>query len=225
MDNNQNNNQNNQNNQNDNYESESSQLNNNQRPDVDYVKYEGYTEIPHYETETEDKPGEQRNLSYEGYAEEKHSDEQKVKSKRRWGTPIMAAVIGGAVALGSGSYLGFVDLSSLQGSDTTASAINSSVAEKDGLKLQSSTASNTDMVKMIKDVSPAVVGVVNIQKQSNYYEQGTPTSSRGDSGEAEKGTGSGVVFKNPARMRSLSPIIMLLKGQMPLKSLQQMEKE
>lgn len=196
MDNNQNNNQ---NNQNDNYESENSQLNNNQRPDVDYVKYEGDTEIPHYETETEDKPGEQRNLSYEGYAEEKHSEEQKVKSKRRWGTPIMAAVIGGAVALGSGSYLGFVDFSSLQGSDTTASAINSSVAEKDGLKLQSSTASNTDMVKMIKDVSPAVVGVVNIQKQSNYYEQGTPTSSRGDSGEAEKGTGSGVVFKKSGK--------------------------
>ena len=175
--------------------------------DPTYVSYQGYHELDSsqigkgpYDHAAEESI--EPVISNEQPDKQEPHESQSSKSRKRWLTPVITAILGGAIVLGSGSYFGFVDLTGfLPGSgDGTVESVETAVAQvddKDGLQIDETAISTSDTIKMIEEVSPAVVGVVNIQKMSteNYYNYGLPTTEGESSDKEESGTGSGVIFK------------------------------
>ncbi|WP_455660354.1 S1C family serine protease [Pradoshia sp.] len=172
-----------------------------------YISYQGYHELDSGQKEKELYSRSEKEsgdpLLIEDYTGSKEPfDSRTERHKRRWLTPLITAILGGAVVLGSGSYFGFVDLTGFLpgGADGTVKSVETAVAkvdDKDGLQIDETAISSSDTIKMIEEVSPAVVGVVNIQKKSSnlYYNYGLPTSEEESSSSEEAGTGSGVIFK------------------------------
>ena len=168
----------------------------------EYISYRGYHELRTSHDEEEDHVDRvEESVSMQPIHSVNHETNMRAtsekKRKSRWLTPLITAVLGGTVALGAGSYLGFVDLSGIlpgdEGSVKTAIATNDKVNAEEGIEIIDTTKTTSDMIKMIEEVSPAVVGVVNIQNTSNYYDYRQPTANEDSS--QESGTGSGVIFK------------------------------
>jgi len=119
---------------------------------------------------------------YSSYRSENGREE---KSKKRFlpflASSIAGAVLGGGIVLYSAPQLGFIN----DGSQTnTASTSTSATATT---KTISTNVSQGDLVSVVDKVSPAVVGVNNIQERTNPFS--------GDTQTAESGTGSGVIFR------------------------------
>ena len=170
----------------------------------EYVSYLGYHELRSTHDEEERLNQVEESIAVQqlqGSIDETSMRSTGEKKKRsRWLTPLITAMLGGMVALGGGSYLGFVDLSGILPDDDsvkTAIATNDKVNAEEGLKIIDTTKTTSDMIKMIEEVSPAVVGVVNIQSASNYYDYRQPTLNEESS--QESGTGSGVIFKKSGK--------------------------
>lgn len=169
-----------------------------------YISYQGYHELDSRKEpyNPEDKEADEPIIIEEHTIREESHESRTARNTKRWLTPLITAILGGAVVLGSGSYFGFVDLTGFLpgGDDGTVESVETAVAkvdDKDGLQIDETAVSTSDTIKMIEEVSPAVVGVVNIQKMNtgNYYNYGLPTTEEESTDSEEAGTGSGVIFK------------------------------
>jgi len=171
-----------------------------------YLSYQGYHELNSAQRDKETYEQSAKEsidpIILEEPTERESAESRTSKEKSRWVTPLVTALLSAVIVLGSGSYFGFVDLTGILpgGEDGTVKSVETAVAkvdDKDGLQIDETSVSTSDTIKMINKVSPAVVGVVNIQKMSteNYYNYGLPTSEEEGSQNKESGTGSGVIFK------------------------------
>lgn len=178
--------------------------------ETEFISYRGYHELSSAkEEDMADENNERVNEYVEAEPLQASDDQAEIRSTRekkkrsRWLTPVITAILGGMVALGAGSYLGFVDLSGvLPGDDgpvKTAIATNDKVNDEDGLKIVDSTKTTSELIQMIEEVSPAVVGIVNIQNSTNYYDYRQPTINEESNNSQESGTGSGVIFKKTGK--------------------------
>ncbi len=187
---------------------EKSEMQNEQDIEKEFISYRGYHELrPENDEESalEQKSPLNDSLPETQPLASREDDELelrtvgKKKRRNRWLTPFITAILGGTVALGAGSYFGFVDLSGLlpdgSGSVKTAIATNDKVNDEEGLKIIDTTKTTSELIQMIEEVSPAVVGVVNIQNSTNYYDYRQPATNEESNNSQESGTGSGVVFK------------------------------
>jgi serine protease Do len=117
------------------------------------------------------------------------NEQGKIRSKQKskvWLSSLTGAVLGSALTLYAGSFLGMIDVeANLQGEKAVVSQ-NAQAAEK-AINIQKTAAVSEGMVETIEEVSPAVVGVVKYEQRGNAYS--------GSSQSAESGTGSGVIFK------------------------------
>ncbi|MCL6587467.1 MAG: trypsin-like peptidase domain-containing protein [Anoxybacillus sp.] len=98
---------------------------------------------------------------------------------------IIGAVIGSGVTLYAAPYLGVLPIETKQ--TKIASTETKQETTENALSLQQTASITNNMIDAINQVSDAVVGVVNIQKQTDFFS--------GSSSEQEAGTGSGVIFK------------------------------
>ncbi|SPT93034.1 trypsin domain protein [Bacillus tequilensis] len=131
-------------------------------------------------------------------------DQEKKKRGFGWFRPLLGGVIGGSLALG---IYTFTPLGDHNAQDTakqsssqqqTQSVTAKSTSSESGKS--SSAFKNEDSSKisdMVENLSPAIVGITNLQAQPNSSLFGSDSSgSSSDSGEdAESGSGSGVIFK------------------------------
>ncbi|QHZ46480.1 S1C family serine protease [Bacillus sp. NSP9.1] len=128
---------------------------------------------------------------------------QKLKpeqQKRRlsWMTPIISGIIGGSLVLGVSTYQHSKDqtVDSSAQTQTNQTSTSSSANETKTEKLSST--SSSDVSAMVENISPAIVGISNYQKQTENgmfgFESSDNTNS-GSSTEEETGTGSGVIYK------------------------------
>ncbi|GGJ61957.1 serine protease Do [Anoxybacillus voinovskiensis] len=98
---------------------------------------------------------------------------------------IIGAVIGSGVTLYAAPHLGVLPIETKQ--TKIASTETKQETTENALSLQQTASTATNMIDAINQVADAVVGVVNIQKQTDFFS--------GSSSEQEAGTGSGVIFK------------------------------
>lgn len=121
---------------------------------------------------------------YSSYRSENGREE---KSKKRFlpflASSIAGAVLGGGIVLYSAPQLGFIN----DGSQTNTASTSTNATTTAATKTISTNVSQGDLVSVVDKVSPAVVGVNNIQERTNPFS--------GDTQTAESGTGSGVIFK------------------------------
>lgn len=131
-------------------------------------------------------------------------DQEKKKRGFGWFRPLLGGVIGGSLALG---IYTFTPLGDHNAQDTakqsssqqqTQSVTAKSTSSESGKN--SSAFKNEDSSKisdMVENLSPAIVGITNLQAQPNSSLFGSDSSgSSSDSGkDAESGSGSGVIFK------------------------------
>jgi serine protease Do len=94
---------------------------------------------------------------------------------------LAGAVLGSAITLYAAPMIGISSPSSSAGETKQTSA------SAEALSLQPTKSVSTNMVTAIENVTDAVVGVVNIQKQEDFFSNRTE--------DQEAGTGSGVIFK------------------------------
>jgi len=123
--------------------------------------------------------------------------EKSVKKKKRIFPTLLAtlsgAVLGSILTVYSTNYvdlnelihLPLVEGSTVKKEEQTTSSENIVPIEK------TSSNSSSQMLDSIENVSEAVVGVVNVQQQTNNYYQNTQS----ESDSQDSGTGSGVIFK------------------------------
>ncbi|SCC40229.1 serine protease Do [Priestia flexa] len=147
----------------------------NSQPNNDQMKAQ-------YDAEYQQEPGMKQ--EYPTYRSEHVREE---KSKRRFlpflASSIAGAVLGGGIVLYSAPHLGFTN----DGSQTNTASTSTSATTTAATKNISTNVSQGDLVSVVDKVSPAVVGVNNIQERTNPFS--------GDTQTAESGTGSGVIFK------------------------------
>ncbi|WP_412095336.1 S1C family serine protease [Bacillus haynesii] len=120
------------------------------------------------------------------------------QQKRRlsWMTPILSGIIGGSLVLGVTTYQHNKDETAnasvqTQTNETTNSAASSNHANTEKL----SSTNSSDISTMVENVSPAIVGISNYQKQTENGMFGFESNSSSSSNEEETGTGSGVIYK------------------------------
>ncbi|KKB71579.1 S1C family serine protease, partial [Bacillus sp. TH008] len=120
------------------------------------------------------------------------------KRKLSWLTPIISGIIGGSLVLGVTTFQHSgtektTSAAQTQTADTTTSSSQNTKTEK------LSSSSSTDVSTMVENVSPAIVGISNYQKQSQSgmfgFESSENGTTSGSSSEEETGTGSGVIYK------------------------------
>ncbi|CAM3407437.1 trypsin domain-containing protein [Bacillus inaquosorum KCTC 13429] len=137
-------------------------------------------------------------------------DQEKKKRGFGWFRPLLGGVIGGSIALGIYTFTPLGDhdsqdtvkqSSSQQQTQSVTAKSTSSESSKSSSKSSSSSAFNSEdsskISDMVEDLSPAIVGITNLQAQSNSSLFGSDSSgSSSDSSEdTESGSGSGVIFK------------------------------
>ncbi|MED0586011.1 serine protease HtrA [Bacillus subtilis] len=133
-------------------------------------------------------------------------DQEKKKRGFGWFRPLLGGVIGGSLALGIYTFTPLGDhdsqdtakqSSSQQQTQSVTAKSTSSESKKSTSSSSSSSAFKSEdsskISDMVEDLSPAIVGITNLQAQSNSSLFG---SSSSDSSEnTESGSGSGVIFK------------------------------
>ncbi|MCY8797693.1 serine protease HtrA [Bacillus inaquosorum] len=137
-------------------------------------------------------------------------DQEKKKRGFGWFRPLLGGVIGGSIALGIYTFTPLGDhdsqdtvkqSSSQQQTQSVTAKSTSSESSKSSSSSSSSSAFNSEdsskISDMVEDLSPAIVGITNLQAQSNSSLFGSDSSgSSSDSSEdTESGSGSGVIFK------------------------------
>lgn len=137
-------------------------------------------------------------------------DQEKKKRGFGWFRPLLGGVIGGSLALGIYTFTPLGDhdsqdtvkqSSSQQQTQSVTAKSTSSESSKSSSSSNSSSAFNSEdsskISDMVEDLSPAIVGITNLQAQSNSSLFGSDSSgSSSDSSEdTESGSGSGVIFK------------------------------
>ncbi|KAA6453178.1 S1C family serine protease [Bacillus swezeyi] len=118
------------------------------------------------------------------------------KRKLSWMTPIISGIIGGSLVLGVTAYQHSNDetVNSSVQTETNQTAHSSSTENAAKTENLSST-SSSDVSAMVENLSPAIVGISNYQKQTENAMFGFESSSNNGSEEEETGTGSGVIYK------------------------------
>ncbi|MCE0740333.1 MULTISPECIES: serine protease HtrA [Bacillus] len=137
-------------------------------------------------------------------------DQEKKKRGFGWFRPLLGGVIGGSIALGIYTFTPLGDhdsqdtvkqsSSQQQTQSVTAKSTSSESSKSSSSSSSSSAFKSEDSSKisdMVEDLSPAIVGITNLQAQSNSSLFGSDSSgSSSDSSEdTESGSGSGVIFK------------------------------
>ncbi|MGG0943974.1 serine protease HtrA [Bacillus subtilis] len=133
-------------------------------------------------------------------------DQEKKKRGFGWFRPLLGGVIGGSLALGIYTFTPLGDhdsqdtakqSSSQQQTQSVTATSTSSESKKSSSSSSSSSAfkseDSTKISDMVEDLSPAIVGITNLQAQSNSSLFGS--SSSDSSEDTESGSGSGVIFK------------------------------
>ncbi len=135
------------------------------------------------------------------------SDEDKKKRSFGWFRPLLGGVIGGGLALGIYTFTPLGDHQTQDTSNTAPAQETSSVTAKQtssdsgsSKSANSSSANSSSISNMVEDISPAIVGITNLQKQqssSDLFGFGSSSDSNSNSSgeDAETGLGSGVIFK------------------------------
>lgn len=134
-------------------------------------------------------------------------DEDKKKRSFGWFRPLLGGVIGGGLALGIYTFTPLGDHQTQDTSNPAPAQETSSVTAKQtssesdsGKSANSSSANSSSISNMVEDISPAIVGITNLQKQqssSDLFGLGSSSDSNSNSSgdDAETGSGSGVIFK------------------------------
>ncbi|MEH7101913.1 serine protease HtrA [Bacillus velezensis] len=134
-------------------------------------------------------------------------DEDKKKRSFGWFRPLLGGVIGGGLALGIYTFTPLGDHQTQDTSNPAPAQETSSVTAKQtssesdsGKPANSSSANSSSISNMVEDISPAIVGITNLQKQqssSDLFGFGSSSDSNSNSSgeDAETGSGSGVIFK------------------------------
>ncbi len=124
-----------------------------------------------------------------------------------WFRPLLGGVIGGGLALGIYTFTPLGDHQTQDTSNPAPAQETSSVTAKQtssesgsGKSANSSSANSSSISNMVEDISPAIVGITNLQKQqssSDLFGFGSSSDSNSNSSgdDAETGSGSGVIFK------------------------------
>ena len=124
-----------------------------------------------------------------------------------WFRPLLGGVIGGGLALGIYTFTPLGDHQTQDTSNTAPAQETSSVTAKQtssdsgsSKSANSSSANSSSISNMVEDISPAIVGITNLQKQqssSDLFGFGSSSDSNSNSSgeDAETGSGSGVIFK------------------------------
>lgn len=133
-------------------------------------------------------------------------DQEKKKRGFGWFRPLLGGVIGGSLALGIYTFTPLGDhdsqdtakqSSSQQQTQSVTATSTSSESKKSSSSSSSSSAFKSEdsskISDMVEDLSPAIVGITNLQAQSNSSLFGS--SSSDSSEDTESGSGSGVIFK------------------------------
>lgn len=133
-------------------------------------------------------------------------DQEKKKRGFGWFRPLLGGVIGGSLALGIYTFTPLGDhdsqdtakqSSSQQETQSVTAKSTSSESSKSSSDSSSSSAFKSEdsskISNMVEDISPAIVGITNLQAQSNSSLFGSDSS--GSSEGTESGSGSGVIFK------------------------------
>lgn len=108
------------------------------------------------------------------------------KEPRVWLSSLISAVIGGIMVLLLMPVFadwGLLPASGGNSSPDTASRIGDAPAEYQRTSIEV----NTDITEVVEKVSEAIVGVVNIQQTTDFFQQ--------EIQDVERGTGSGVIFE------------------------------
>lgn len=137
-------------------------------------------------------------------------DQEKKKRGFGWFRPLLGGVIGGSLALGIYTFTPLGDhdsqdtakqSSSQQQTQSVTAKSTSSESKKSSSSSSSSSAFKSEdsskISDMVEDLSPAIVGITNLQAQSNssLFGSGSSGSSSDSSEDTESGSGSGVIFK------------------------------
>ncbi len=134
-------------------------------------------------------------------------DQEKKKRGFGWFRPLLGGVIGGSLALGIYTFTPLGDHDSQDAAKQTSSqqqtqsvTAKSTSSESSKSSTSSSAFKSEDSSKisdMVEDLSPAIVGITNLQAQSNssLFGSGSSGSSSDSSEDTESGSGSGVIFK------------------------------
>ncbi|MCO8147431.1 serine protease HtrA [Bacillus subtilis] len=133
-------------------------------------------------------------------------DQEKKKRGFGWFRPLLGGVIGGSLALGIYTFTPLGDhdsqdtakqSSSQQQTQSVTATSTSSESKKSSSSSSSSSAFKSEdsskISDMVENLSPAIVGITNLQAQSNSSLFGS--SSSDSSEDTESGSGSGVIFK------------------------------
>ncbi len=133
-------------------------------------------------------------------------DQEKKKRGFGWFRPLLGGVIGGSLALGIYTFTPLGDhdsqdtvkqSSSQQQKQSVTATSTSSESKKSSSSSSSSSAFKSEdsskISDMVENLSPAIVGITNLQAQSNSSLFGS--SSSDSSEDTESGSGSGVIFK------------------------------
>lgn len=133
-------------------------------------------------------------------------DQEKKKRGFGWFRPLLGGVIGGSLALGIYTFTPLGDhdsqdtakqsSSQQQTQSVTAKSTSAETKKSSSSSSSSSAFKSEDSSKisdMVEDLSPAIVGITNLQAQSNSSLFGS--SSSDSSEDTESGSGSGVIFK------------------------------
>ncbi|MEC2380765.1 serine protease HtrA [Bacillus subtilis] len=133
-------------------------------------------------------------------------DQEKKKRGFGWFRPLLGGVIGGSLALGIYTFTPLGDhdsqdtakqSSSQQQTQSVTATSTSSESKKSSSSSSSSSAFKSEdsskISDMVEELSPAIVGITNLQAQSNSSLFGS--SSSDSSEDTESGSGSGVIFK------------------------------
>ncbi|WP_026568883.1 S1C family serine protease [Sediminibacillus terrae] len=124
-----------------------------------------------------------------GYYDDHYQTNRTTKKKRNWFLPsLIGAIIGALIVIVALPALQEADLLPFQSAEQGSNEIT----QGNGDNSQAGPTSNvnvdvsTQITEIVGEVTPAVVGVVNIQSSTNFWQQE-------ESGQA--GTGSGVIYK------------------------------
>ncbi|MEC2308517.1 serine protease HtrA [Bacillus atrophaeus] len=164
------------------------------------------------ENKTEEKDHEVISVK-ENHQQEPHSarhvmsDETKRKRGLGWFRPLLGGVIGGSLALGIYTFTPLGDhdasettkqISPQQQTESLSAKNTAAKSSKSSNSSSASTSSDSDKISnMVEDISPAIVGITNLQAQSNSSNSlfGSDSSGSSSGGDTESGSGSGVIFK------------------------------